>query len=78
MQQNEAQQAAQQAANRWLNETILDLPKFYGTTKDTATAENLIDRINASIHATGLDTRNGLWLLQDGLALQRWKLDQIG
>jgi len=44
-----AQQAAQQAANRRLNETILDLPKFYGTAKDTVSAENLIDRIDASI-----------------------------
>ncbi len=46
-----AQQAAQQAANRLLNETILDLPKFNGTAKDTVTAENLIDCIDASIHA---------------------------
>ncbi len=44
-----AQQAAQLAANRWLNETISDLPKFYGTAKDTVSAENLIDRIDASI-----------------------------
>ncbi len=44
---------AQQAANCWLNETILDEPKFYCTTKDTFTAENLIDCINSSIHALG-------------------------
>jgi len=44
-----AQQAAQLAANRRLNETISDLPKFYGTAKDTVSAENLIDRIDASI-----------------------------
>jgi len=30
-----------------LNETISDLPKFYGTAKDTVTAENLINRIDA-------------------------------
>ena len=34
-----AQAAAQAAANRRLNETISDLPKFYGTTKDTVSAE---------------------------------------
>jgi len=34
-----------------LNETISDLPKFYGTAKDTVTAENLIDRIDASVYA---------------------------
>jgi hypothetical protein len=44
-----AQLGAQQAANRRLNETILDLPKFYGTAKDTITAENLINCIDASI-----------------------------
>jgi len=44
-----AQAAAQAAANRRLNETISDLPKFYGTAKDTVSAENLIDRIDASI-----------------------------
>jgi len=44
-----AQQAAQLAANCWLNETISDLPKFYGTAKDTVSAENVIDRIDASI-----------------------------
>jgi hypothetical protein len=42
---------AQQAANRQLNETISDLPKFYSTTKDTVTAENLIDQIDASVHS---------------------------
>jgi len=41
-----AQQAAQQAANRRMIETILDLPKFYGTTKDTVTADNLIEHIS--------------------------------
>ena len=46
-----AQAAAQAAANRRLNDTISDLPKFYGTTKDTITAENLIDRIDSSIRA---------------------------
>ncbi len=46
-----AQQATQQAANHRLNETIQDIPKFYGTAKDTVTAENLIDRIDASVHA---------------------------
>jgi hypothetical protein len=46
-----AQQAAQQAANRRLNETILDLPKFYGTSKDTITPDNLIECIHASIDA---------------------------
>ena len=44
-----AQAAAQAAANRRLNETISDLPKFYGTAKDTVSAENLTDRIDASI-----------------------------
>ena len=44
-----AQAAAQAAANRRLNETISDLPKFYGTAKDTVSAENLADRIDASI-----------------------------
>jgi len=44
-----AQQAAQLAANCRLNKTILDLPKFYGTAKDTVSRENLIDRIDASI-----------------------------
>jgi len=44
-----AQAAAQQADNRQLNKTILELPKFYGTSKDTVSAENLIDRIDASI-----------------------------
>ena len=44
-----AQAATQAAANRRLNETISDLPKFYGTSKDTISAENLIDRIDASI-----------------------------
>ena len=44
-----AQAAAQAAANRRLNETISDLPKFYGTEKDTVSAENLADRIDASI-----------------------------
>ena len=43
------QQAAQQAVNRRLNETISDLPKFYGMAKDTVSAENLIDRIDAAI-----------------------------
>jgi len=51
MADDEAQPAAQQAANRQLNETISDLPKFYCTAKDTVTAENLIDRIDASINA---------------------------
>jgi len=46
-----AQQAAQQAANCLLNETISNLPKVYGTAKDTVTAENLINHINASVHA---------------------------
>ena len=46
-----AQAAAAAAANRRLNETISDLPKFYGTSKDTITAENLIDRIDSSIGA---------------------------
>jgi hypothetical protein len=32
-----------------LNETISDLQKFYGTAKDTVSAENLIDHIDASI-----------------------------
>jgi hypothetical protein len=44
-----AQAAAQAAANRWLNDTISDLPKFYGTAKDTVSAENLVDRSDASI-----------------------------
>ncbi len=44
-----AQAAAQAAANRRLNETISDLPKFYGTAKDTVSAENLVDCIDASI-----------------------------
>ena len=44
-----AQAAAQAAANRRLNETISDLPKFYGTAKDTVSAENLADRIDSSI-----------------------------
>jgi hypothetical protein len=44
-----AQAAAQAAANRRLNETISDLPKFYGNAKDTVSAENLSDRIDASI-----------------------------
>jgi hypothetical protein len=48
-----AQAAAQQAANRRLNETISDLPKFYGTSKDTISAENLIDRVDSSVHALG-------------------------
>ena len=43
--------AARQAANRRLNDTISDLPKFYGTSKDTITAENLIDRIDSSINS---------------------------
>jgi len=43
-----AQQAAQLAANHRLNETISDLPKFYGTAKDTVSAENLIDGIDVS------------------------------
>jgi hypothetical protein len=38
-----AQQVAQQAANRQLNETISDLPKWYSTAKDTVTAKNIID-----------------------------------
>jgi len=46
-----ALQAAQQAANRRLNETISDLPKFYSPAKDTVTAENLIHRNDASIHS---------------------------
>jgi hypothetical protein len=46
-----AQAAAQQVANRRLTETILDLPKFYGSSKDTVTAENLIDCIDASVNA---------------------------
>jgi len=37
-----AQQAAQKATNRRMNETISDLPKFYGTSKDTINADNLI------------------------------------
>ena len=48
-----AQAAAQAAANRRLNDTISDLPKFYGTAKDTISAENLIDRIDSSILALG-------------------------
>jgi hypothetical protein len=36
-----------------LNETISDLPKLYSKTKDTVTAENLIDLINASVYALG-------------------------
>jgi hypothetical protein len=44
-----AQQAAQQAANCLLNETISDLPKFYGTAKDTVSEGNLIDCIDAAI-----------------------------
>jgi hypothetical protein len=44
-----AQQAAQLAANRRLNKTISNLPKFYGMAKDAITAENLIDHIDASI-----------------------------
>jgi hypothetical protein len=44
-----AQAAAQAAANRRLNETISDLPKFYGTAKDTVSAKNLADRIDSSI-----------------------------
>ena len=44
-----AQAAAQAAANRRLTETISDLPKFYGNAKDTVSAENLSDRIDASI-----------------------------
>ena len=43
--------AARQAANRRLNDTISDLPKFYGTSKDTITAENLIDRSDSSINS---------------------------
>jgi len=43
------QHASQLAANRRLKETISDLPKFYGTAKDTVSAENLIDRIDALI-----------------------------
>jgi hypothetical protein len=46
-----AQQVAQQAANCRLNETILDLPKFYGTAKDTITVDNLSERIDASVDA---------------------------
>ncbi len=53
-----AQQAAQQATNNQLNETILDLPKFYGMAKDTVTAENLIDRIDINSHV-GMDSGNG-------------------
>ena len=48
-----AQAAAQAAANRRLNDTISDLPKFYGTSKDTISAENLIDRIDSSVLALG-------------------------
>ncbi len=44
-----AQQVAQLAAYCRLNATISDLPKIYGTAKDIVSAENLIDRINASI-----------------------------
>ncbi len=46
-----AQQAAQQAANCQSNETLLDMPKFYGTTKDTVTEDNHIERIDASVNA---------------------------
>ena len=35
--------AAQTAANRRLKDTILNLPGFYGSSKDTITAENLMD-----------------------------------
>jgi len=45
------QLAAKQATNCQLNETILDLPKFYGTAKDTVTSENLIFCIDASVYA---------------------------
>ncbi len=48
MDPNAAQQAAQLTANRRLNETISDLPKFYGMVKDTISAENLIDRFYTS------------------------------
>jgi hypothetical protein len=45
-----AHQVAQQSANCRLNQIMSDLPKFYSTAKKTVTKENLIDRINASIH----------------------------
>jgi len=41
-----AKAAAQQAAICRLN----NLPKFYSNAKDTITAENLFDRIDASVH----------------------------
>ncbi len=47
----DAADTAQQAANCQLNETISNLPKFYGNTKDTITADNLIERIDASVDA---------------------------
>jgi len=45
--------AAQAAANRRLTETISDLPKFYGSSKDTISAETLISRIDSSIISLG-------------------------
>ena len=48
-----ANKAAQAADNQRLNDTISDLPKFYGTSKDTITAKNLINCIDSSVLALG-------------------------
>ena len=37
-----AKATAQATANRRRNDTISDMPEFYGSSKDTITAENLI------------------------------------